>query len=181
MPSREEAWKLLTEYVESESLRKHCLAVEAAMRAYAQKFSEDSEKWGVVGLLHDFDYEKYPDEHPAKGSQILKERGYPQDVITAILSHNERSGVPRGTKMAQVLFAVDELCGMVMATAYVRPAGLDGMTPKSVKKNLKKKSFAAAINREEIEQGRKELDVEEDNHVALVIEAMRGIKKELGF
>lgn len=181
MPSREDAWNLLTEYVKQESLRKHCLSVEAAMRAYARKFGDEEEKWGIVGLLHDFDYEKYPDEHPMKGSEILRQKGYPEDVITGILSHSERSGVPRDTKIARTLFAVDELCGMIMATAHVRPSGLDDITPKSIKKNLKKKGFAAAINRDEIAEGIKKLEVNEDEHITLAIEAMQDIKDKLGF
>lgn len=183
--TRDDAWKLLTEYVEQESLRKHCLAVEAAMRAYAEKRrldAEETQKWGIVGLVHDFDYEKYPEEHPVKGSGILREQGYPEDIIEAILGHNqERSGVERKTLMAKTLFAVDELCGMVMATAYVRPTRLEGMTSQSIKKNMKKKGFAAAINREEIAQGVQELEVDEDEHIALIIKAMQGISKELGF
>ncbi len=184
MSTRDDAWKLLTEYVAQESLRKHCLAVESAMRKYADYYglnADETQKWGITGLLHDFDYEKYPEEHPLKGSQILAEKGYPDDIITAILGHNERSGVPRDTKMAKTLFAVDELCGMVMATAYVRPTRLEGMTAESVKKNLKKKGFAAAINRDEIEKGIAELGVQKDEHITLVIEAVRGIKETLGF
>jgi len=180
--SRDDALKLLTEYVGQESLRKHCLAVESAMRAYARKIGDDEEKWGIVGLLHDFDYEKYPDEHPMKGSVILREKGYPEDVIEAILGHNqERSGVERKSQMAKTLYAVDELCGMVMATAHVRPTKLEGMTPQSVKKNLKKKGFAAAVSREDITKGIQELGVPEDEHIALIISAMQGISKELGF
>lgn len=182
MLNRQDAWDLLTEYVAKESLRKHCLSVEAVMRAYAKKFNEDEDKWGITGLLHDFDYEKYPNEHPIKGSDVLREKGYNEDIIKAILGHNQvRTGVSRDTQMAKTLFAADELTGMVMATAYVRPANLDGMTPKSIKKNLKKKGFAAAINREEIEQGTRELEVDKDEHITLVIEAMQEIKEQLGF
>lgn len=194
-PNRDDAWELLNEYVKQESLIKHCLSVEAAMRSYARKYGENAanegeprlsetereERWGIVGLLHDFDYEKYPDEHPRKGSEILEEKGYSEGIITAILGHNSKTGVPRKTFMAKTLFAVDELVGMVMATAYVRPSNLEGMTPKSVKKNLKKKGFAANLNRQEIEQGIDELGVDRDNHIAVVIEAMQGISKELGF
>jgi putative nucleotidyltransferase with HDIG domain len=179
--ARADAWNLLTEYVASESLRKHCLAVEAAMRAYARKYGEDVEKWGVVGLLHDFDYEKWPDEHPMKGSTILEERGYPEDIRRAILGHATFSAVPRDTQMAKCLFAVDELCGMVMATAYIRPAHFEGMSVKSVQKNLKKKEFARGIHREEITQGIAELGVPEEEHIQLVIDAMREIQKDLGF
>lgn len=178
---REDAWKLLTEYVKEESLRKHCLSVEAAMRAFAKKFGEDEDRWAITGLLHDFDYEKYPNNHPMQGSEILKAEGWPEDVIIAILGHNTKSGVPRGSLMAKCLFAVDELTGMVMATAYVRPTKLEGMTPKSVKKNLKKKGFAAAISREEIDQGIEELGEDKDEVIGIIIKAMQGIKKELGF
>ena len=151
------------------------------MQAYARKYGEDEEKWGIIGLLHDFDYEKYPEEHPTRGSKILEERGYPEDVRRAILGHATFSGVPRDTTMAKCLFAVDELCGMVMATAYIRPTHFEGMSVKSVKKNLKKKEFAKGIHRDEIQQGIDELGVSEEEHIQLVIDAMRGIQKELGF
>ena len=180
-PTRTDAWKLLTEFVDAESLRRHSLSVEAAMCAHAKKFGEDEETWGMTGLLHDFDYEKYPSEHPFKGSQILRERGYPEDIITAILGHAVYSGVPRETRMAKTLFAVDELCGMVMATAHIRPAHFEGLSVQSVKKNLKKKGFAAAINRHEINQGTRELGVEEEEHIQTVIDALSYIKVELGF
>ncbi len=178
---REEAWRLLNEHVNSESLQKHSLAVETAMRAYACKYSEDEEKWGICGLLHDFDFEKYPDKHPYAGVEILKQKEYPEDIIQAILGHALYTDVPRKSLMAKCLYAVDELAGFIYALACIRPDKLDGMTPKSVKKNLKKKGFAAKINREEIEQGIEELGVDRDEHIALVIEAMQGIAKELGF
>ena len=181
MPTRADAWDLLTEYVASESLRKHCLSVEAAMRAYAHKYGEEEETWGIVGLLHDFDYEKYPEEHPFRGSEILKEKGYSEEVRRAILGHATFSNVSRDTRMAKCLFAVDELCGMVMATAYIRPTHFDGMSPKSIKKNLKKKEFAKGIHRDEIQQGIAELGVSEDEHMQLVIDAMAGTKEQLGF
>ena len=151
------------------------------MRAYARKFGEDENKWGICGLLHDFDYEKFPTEHPAKGNEILRAKGYPEDMLEAIMGHGNHTGVARKTKLAKTLYAVDELAGMVMAGAYVRPTHLEGMKPKSVKKNIKKKGFAAAINRDEIEEGIQDLGVDKDEHIALVIEAMRGISKDLGF
>ncbi len=182
MFNREKSLQLLKKYIKEESLIKHCLSVESAMRFYADKFGEDIERWGVVGLLHDFDYEKWPEDHPLKGSEILKEEGYSEDVIEAILSHNsKRTGVERKTKMAKTLYAVDELTGMIMATAYVRPTSLDGMKPRSVKKNLKKKGFAATIDRDEIERGIEELGVEKDEHIDLVIKSMQKISQELGF
>ncbi|MBI5220820.1 MAG: HDIG domain-containing protein [Candidatus Liptonbacteria bacterium] len=188
MPTREDAWKLLAEYVSSESLRKHCLAVEAALRAYARQLGEDEEKWGVAGLLHDFDYEKYPvpnpethTGHPFAGEKILRERGYPEEIIRAIQGHATYSGVLRDTPMAKCLFAVDELCGFVMACAYMRPDRFATMTPESVEKNLKKKGFAAKINRAEIDQGITELGIDRAEHIQLVIAALGGIASELGF
>lgn len=169
---REQAWQLLSEYVKS-PLLKHCLAVEAAMRAYAAKYGGDKEIWGITGLLHDFDYEQFPSEHPFKGVDILKERGYPEEIIQAILGHASFSGVPRESQMAKCLFAVDELCGFIIACALVRPTRLEGLEPKSVKKRLKEKSFAAKVNREEISQGLAELGVPEDEHISLIIKALR--------
>src|ERR1044072_5237258 len=158
--SRDAAWQLLTEYVSSESLRKHCLSVEAGMRAYAAQYGGDPDLWGVVGLLHDFDYEKYPEVdaaartgHPFTGSEILRERGWPDEVIQTILSHANYSGVPRETPMAKCLFALDELCGFVMAVAYLRPARFATLEPADVEKKLKKKDFAAKVSRADIEQG----------------------------
>ena len=178
--NREEAWKLLNEHVQT-ALIKHCLAVEAAMRAYAKKYNADEELWGITGLLHDMDYEKYPDKHPFHGVEILKSLNYPDEVIQAILGHALYSGVARETPMAKCLFAVDELCGFVMACGYVRPTRLEDLEVKSVKKRLKEKSFAAKVNRAEIAQGIAELGVSEDEHIVLVIKAMQGIAKELGF
>lgn len=172
--TRDQAWQLLQEYVKS-PLLKHCLAVEAAMRAYAEKYGGDKEIWGIIGLLHDFDYEQFPSEHPFKGVAILKERGYPEEIIQAILGHALFSGVARKSQMAKCLFAVDELCGFIMACALVRPTRLEGLEPKSVKKRLREKSFAAKVNREEIAQGITELGVPEDEHISLVIKAMQGI------
>ena len=182
-PSREEAWTLLTEYTQSESLRKHALAVEAALRAYARKFGENEEEWAAVGLLHDFDYEKHPtmEEHPQKGAEILRERGYPEEMILAILSHASHTGVPRETLMAKALFAVDELTGFVIAVALVRPSKrVADVKPKSVKKKMKDKGFARAVSRDEIREGAELIGVEFDEHVQNVVDAMAGIADELG-
>jgi putative nucleotidyltransferase with HDIG domain len=173
--SREDAWQLVTEWIESDSLRKHLLGVEAAMRAYARKWDEDEETYAVTGLVHDLDYERYPDletGHPRYAVKELTERGYPQDVIDAVAGHADFMGVPRQTRMAKTLYAVDELSGFVAACALVRPTGFDGMKPKSVKKKLKQPSFAAAVNRDEVQRGIDELGVNEDEHIALIIEAL---------
>ena len=179
--TKNNALELLEEYVKSESLKNHCKAVGSAMHAYAKKYGEDEEKWQVCGLLHDFDYEKFPDEHPFKGCEILKEADYPKDMIDAILGHAVYSGVARETQMAKCLFSVDELSGFIVACAKVRPEKLQGMKPKSVKKKLKVKSFASKVNRDEIEQGIEELGIDKDEHIAFVIEALQGIEKEFGF
>jgi putative nucleotidyltransferase with HDIG domain len=179
--SREDALSLVHEFVDSVSLRKHCYAVESAMRSYAKKYGEDEETWAICGLLHDFDYEYSPDEHPMKGSEILKEKEYSDEIIQAILGHAVYSGVKRESQMAKCLFAVDELCGFIVACALVRPEGLVGLKPKSVKKRLKTKAFAAKVNREEIAQGTEELGVDQDEHIAFVIDSLQGISKELGF
>ncbi len=184
MITREDAWKLLTEYTQKEGLIKHALAVEAAMRAYARKFGEDEEAWGIVGLLHDFDYEKYPsmEDHPFRGAEILRQKGYPEEWVTAILGHANHTGVPRETLMAKTLYAVDELCGFITAVAYVRPnKKLSEVKVKSVKKKLKDKAFARQVNREEIRQGAEELGVELDEHIGFVLQAMQEIAEELGF
>jgi putative nucleotidyltransferase with HDIG domain len=181
--SRDDAWSLFCEWTESESLRRHALGVEAAMRAYARRFGEDEEKWAVTGLVHDLDYERYPDldtGHPRHALAELERLGYPQDVIDAVAGHAEFLGVPRETRMAKALFAVDELSGFVAACAFVRPTGIEGMTPKSVKKKLKQPSFAAAVNREEVRRGAEELGVEFDEHVQTVIEAMAERADALG-
>jgi putative nucleotidyltransferase with HDIG domain len=186
MPTRDDAWNLVVEYTQSDSLRRHMLAVEAAMRAYARKFGEDEELWGITGLLHDFDYERWPNpnqdhtEHPFPGVAILRERGYPESMTEAILGHALYSGVPRTTNMAKALFAVDELCGFIVACGYVRPEKLAGIKPSSVKKKLKDKHFAAAVSREDIAQGIAELGTNEDEHIQLVIDALQGIAPELG-
>ena len=180
--SREEAWDLLAEWTKSESLRRHMLAVEAAMRAYAPRFDGDVELWGLTGLLHDLDYERYPnleDGHPRYALRELERRGYPPELIRAVASHADFLGVPRETPMEKALYAVDELSGFVLACAYVRPEGLVGMTPKSVKKKLKQPSFAAAVNREDVRRGAEELGVDFDEHLEIVIGALAERREEL--
>jgi putative nucleotidyltransferase with HDIG domain len=182
-PTRDQAWDLVCEWVSSDSLRKHLLGVEAAMRAYARKYGEDEEQWAVTGLVHDLDYERYPDletGHPRHALKELEERGYPQDVIDAVAGHAEFMGVPRETLMAKTLFAVDELSGFIAACALVRPTGIEGMKPKSVKKKLKQPSFAAGVNRDEVQRGAEELGVDFDEHVGFVIAAMAERADELG-
>jgi putative nucleotidyltransferase with HDIG domain len=173
--SREDAWTLLCEWTKSESLRRHMLAVEAAMRAYAPRFDGDVELWGLTGLLHDLDYERYPnleDGHPRYALAELEDRGYPPELVRAVASHADFMGVSRDTPMEKALYAVDELSGFVLAVAYVRPEGLTGMTPKSVKKKLKQPSFAAAVNREELRTGAEDLGVDFDEHLQVVIDAL---------
>ena len=175
--SRPEAWTLLCEWTESDSLRRHMLAVEAAMRAYAPRFDGDVELWGLTGLLHDLDYERYPDltdGHPRYAMAELRERGYPEEMIRAIGSHADYLGIPRETPMEKTLYAVDELSGFILAVAYVRPDGLDGMTPKSVEKKMKQPSFAAAIGRDEMREGADKLGVDFREHVETVIGALAG-------
>lgn len=180
--NREEAQRLMFEYTKSDALRKHMLAVEAAMRAYARKFGEDEEKWGIIGLLHDFDYETYPNapDHPLKGSEILREKGYPEDVRRAILGHASYSGVPRDTLMAKVLYACDELCGFITAASLVRPNRILDLEASSVKKKLKDKAFARNVNREDITQGAAELGIELNEHIQFVINAMKEVSDDLG-
>ncbi len=180
--SRPEAWTLLSEWVSSPSLRRHALAVEAAMRAYAPRFDGDVELWGATGLLHDLDYERYPDletGHPRYAIRELEARGYPPELVRAVASHADFMGVARRTAMERALYAVDELSGFVLACAYVRPERLRGMTPKSVKKKLRQPSFAAAVGREELYRGAEELGVDFDEHVATVIEALAARSEEL--
>lgn len=177
--TKQEALDILNEYVESESLKKHCLAVAASMKYFARKFGEDEEKWEVTGILHDFDYEKYPDEHPMKGESILREKGVPEEIIRAILSHADYSGVSRESQMEKTLFAVDELSGFVVAVAILRPEKLNGMKVKSVKKKLKTKGFAAAVDREHISRGAEELGMELDEVIEGVIEALNEAKDDL--
>lgn len=182
-PDRTAGWSLLTEFTQSESLRKHALAVEACMRAYAHKFGEDEELWGVVGLIHDFDYEKYPtaQEHPFKGNEILKERGYSDEIRRAIMSHAEYTGITRETPMEKALFACDELAGFITAVALVKPGkSLAEVDAKSVRKKMKDKAFARSVSRDDIVNGAKELGVDLDEHIAFCIAAMMGISAELG-
>jgi putative nucleotidyltransferase with HDIG domain len=180
---RDAAWGLLTEFTQSESLRKHALAVEACMRAYARKMGGDEQLWGVVGLIHDFDYEKYPsaEEHPFKGNEILKERGYSEEIRKAILSHAEYSGVPRETPMEKSLFACDELAGFITAATLVKPSkSLAELDAKSVRKKMKDKAFARSVNRNDMLNGAADLGVELEEHITFCIEAMKGIAAELG-
>jgi putative nucleotidyltransferase with HDIG domain len=180
--SRAEAWTLFCEWTESSSLRKHVLAVEAAMRAYARRFGEDEELWGLVGMLHDLDYERYPDlesGHPRMALKELEARGFSPEFVRAVASHADFLGVSRDSQMEKTLFAVDELCGFVMACAYVRPEGVHGMTPKSVKKKMKTPAFAAAVNREELRAGAEDLGVDFDEHLTLVIAALEEHSEEL--
>jgi putative nucleotidyltransferase with HDIG domain len=181
--SRAAAWGLLCEYTQSESLRKHALAVEACMRAYARKFGEDEELYGVTGLLHDFDYEKYPTpaEHPFVGNKILEERGYPEVVCRAILSHAEYANVPRLSNLEKALFACDELAGFITASALVKPnKSLAEVEAKSVRKKMKDKAFARSVSREDIIKGAAELGVELQEHIAFCVDAMKGVARELG-
>jgi putative nucleotidyltransferase with HDIG domain len=183
VPTREEAWKILTEFTEGDALRKHALSVEAAMRAYAERFGADPELWGVVGLLHDFDYERYPslDDHPFRGEEILAERGVDEEVRQAILSHAPHTGVPRDSDLRRSLFAVDELCGFLTACALVRPDKRVADVPvKSVKKKLKDKSFARTVNRDDIREGAEALGVPLDEHIERVRDAMADVAGELG-
>ncbi len=181
--SRDDDLALLREYTQNENLIKHMLAVEAAVRAYARKYGEDEQKWGAVGLLHDFDYQRWPNppDHPLKGSEILKERGYPDDVIYAIKSHADYlEDCPRISPMDKVLYACDELSGFITACALVRPTRLEGLTAKSVKKKLKQPAFAAAVNRDDIIRGAEELGVDLTEHINFCIAAMQSIAAELG-
>jgi putative nucleotidyltransferase with HDIG domain len=187
MNDREQAWGLLTEFTASESLRRHALAVEACMRAYCARLAsgsaEEKELWGVVGLLHDFDYEKYPslDDHPYKGSEILKERGYSDEIRRAILSHAQHGGVTRDTPMEKALFACDELAGFITAVALVKPGkSLAEVDAKSVRKKLQDKAFARSVKREDIVNGAADLGVDLEEHIAICIEALRGIADQLG-
>ena len=188
LPSRADALAIVHEYTASDSLRKHMLAVEAAMRAYAGRFEEDAERWGLAGLVHDFDYERFPnaahsatEEHPAYGVRLLRERGWPEDILQAILGHATYSGVPRETRMAKALFAVDELTGLITATALVRPSkSLHEVDARSVKKKMKDKAFARGVNRDDVVQGAQELGVDLDAHIQFVIDAMRARAADLG-
>jgi putative nucleotidyltransferase with HDIG domain len=180
---REAAWELLCEWTASDSLRKHALAVEASMRAYARIWGEDEERYAITGLVHDLDYERFPDAetgHPRMGIAELRERGYPEDVIEAVAGHAEYLEVPRETRLAKTLYGVDELSGFVMACALVRPTGIEGIKVKSVRKKLKQPSFAAKVDREQIRRGVSELGVDEGEHIAVVIEALASRAEALG-
>lgn len=183
MYDRDFCLALLKEYTKSDSLLKHAYAVEACVKAYAEKFKEDKNYWGNVALLHDFDYEKFPamEEHPFKGAEILKEKGFSEEFINTILSHADYSGVPRESKLAKVLFACDELAGFITAVTYVRPSkSIDEVEVKSVKKKMKDKAFARAVNREEITKGAEDLGIPLDEHIRFCIDAMKIAKDELG-
>lgn len=188
LPSRDASLALLEEFTASDSLRKHMLAVEAAMRAYAERFGEDPERWAAAGLMHDFDYERWPndahsptDEHPSAGVRILRERGYPEDVLQAILGHATYTGVARESLMARALFAVDELTGLITATALVKPSkSVHDVEVRSVRKKMKDKAFARGVNREDILIGAEALGVALDEHIAFVIAAMQGVAERLG-
>jgi putative nucleotidyltransferase with HDIG domain len=180
--SHDRAWETLTRYTKSEALLRHALAVEAAVRAYARRFGEDEELWGVTALLHDFDWEMHPtlEQHPQDGAPILREEGYPEVVIEGVLSHAEHLGLPRDTPLKKTLFACDELSGFIHACGLVRPDGIETLEPKSVKKKLKQPSFAAGVNRDDVYKGAEELGVELDDHIRFVIEALRPIAADLG-
>jgi putative nucleotidyltransferase with HDIG domain len=180
--TRDRAWATLTHYTKSESLRRHALAVEASVRWYARDFGEDEEAWGCAALLHDFDYEIHPtlDEHPQDGAPILREEGYPEWLVETVLSHAEHLALPRDTQLKKTLFACDELSGFVHACGLVRPAGLDGLEPKSVRKKLKQPSFAAGVHRDEVYAGAELLGLELDRHIANVVAALQPIAPELG-
>jgi len=183
MSNREQAWCLLTEFTQSESLRKHALAVEACMRRYAQKLNGDEELWGVVGLLHDFDYDRYPslDDHPYKGNEILKQCGYSDEIRRAIMSHAEYTGVTRDTPMEKALFACDELAGFITACALVKPGkSLAEVEAKSVRKKMKDKAFARSVNRDDIVNGAADLGIDLEQHIAFCIEAMKAVAPQLG-
>jgi putative nucleotidyltransferase with HDIG domain len=181
-PTRDQAWETLKKYTQSEALRRHALAVEASVGAYARKFGEDEELWRVTALLHDFDYEMHPtlDKHPQDGAPILREEGYPEEVVEGVLSHAEHLGLPRDTPMKKTLFACDELAGFIHACGLVRPDGIETLEPKSVRKKLKQPSFASGVNRDDVVKGAEELGVDLNEHIAFVTEAMRPIAGELG-
>src|SRR4051794_40681943 len=182
-PTRDEAWELFCEWTESDSLRTHALSVEAAMTAYARKFGDDENLYAVTALVHDLDYEKHPDPesgHPRIAMKELEDRGYPQDVVDAVAGHADYLEVPRVTRMAKTLYAVDELSGAPTAVALVRPTGFEGLKPKSVKKKLKQPSFAAAVDRDQLTRGAEELGVDMDDHIAFVIKALSELDERSG-
>src|SRR5262249_16046100 len=182
MPDRQEAWELLCEFTQGDSLRKHALAVEAVMRAYARRLAQDEETWGLTGLLPDFDYERYPDppDHPIKGSEVVAERGYSDLVLRAILGHANYTGVVRDTLLARGLYACDELTGFVVACSLVRPNGIWDLEAKSVKKKLKDKAFARTVNRDEVYEGAQELEVDLGEHIDFIIDALKEVAPEVG-
>jgi putative nucleotidyltransferase with HDIG domain len=182
MRTREEAWNLLCEYTKGDSLRKHALAVEVVMRSYARKLGEDENKWSIVGMLHDFDYEMYPNapDHPVKGSEILRERGFDEEIRRAILGHANYTGVARDTLLARGLYACDELTGFVVACALVRPNGIWDLESKSVKKKLKDKAFARTVNRDEVYEGAAEFEVDLSEHIDFIIGALREVAADIG-
>jgi putative nucleotidyltransferase with HDIG domain len=188
LPARDDALRLMQEWTSSESLRAHMLAVEGAMRAYAERFGEDADRWGLAGLMHDFDYERFPNDahaadagHPSEGVRHLRSLGYPEDVLEAILGHADYTGVPRTTRMARTLYAVDELCGLVTACALVRPSrSVNDLEVASVRKKMKDKAFARGVNRDDVLRGAADLGVELDAHIATVIESMRARAALLG-
>ncbi|MEO6525824.1 MAG: HD domain-containing protein [Gemmatimonadaceae bacterium] len=188
LPTRDDTLALVHEYTASDSLRKHMLAVEAAMRAYAEKFGEDPERWSLTGLVHDFDYERFPnaahsptDEHPSEGVRILRARGWPEDMLEAIMGHGNYTGVPRVSRLAKTLFAVDELSGLITATALVRPSrSVHEVDARSVRKKMKDKAFARGVSRDDVVQGAADLGVDLDEHIDFVIAAMRGAADALG-
>lgn len=183
LPTREQALALLHEWVGNENLRKHCYAVEAAMRAYARKHGEDEARWGLAGLIHDFDWEKHPDRerHPVNGVEVLRSLGWPEDVCRAVLGHADYTGVPRDTPMAKTLFACDELCGFLVACALVTPSKkLDDVKVSSVRKKMKRADFAKNVNRDDIVNGTAELGADLDTHIAFTLDAMLGVRESLG-
>ncbi|MCH7835792.1 MAG: HDIG domain-containing protein [Chloroflexi bacterium] len=180
---RQAAWDLLCEYTKTDPLRKHALAVEAAMRAYAGKFGGDEEQWGIVGLLHDFDYEAHPnpEEHPVKGAEIMRQRGWPEEIIYAVLCHADYLGLERKSPMDRAIYAVDELTGLIIAVALVRPSkSIQEVDVRAVRKKMKDKSFARAVNREDITNGADQLSVDLEEHIGFVIEALKPVANELG-
>lgn len=182
MPDRQAAWDLLCEYTKGDSLRKHALAVETVMRAYARRLGEEEEKWGLAGILHDFDYEMYPNppDHPVKGSEVLAERGYGEEIRRAILGHANYTGVQRDTLLARGLYACDELTGFIVACSLVRPNGIWDLESKSVKKKLKDKAFARTVNRDEVHEGAAEFQVDLGEHIDFIIAALREVADQVG-
>jgi len=182
MVTRDEAWELLNEYTKNPNLIKHALAVEAAMRQYAKIYGEDEKLWGIVGLIHDFDYEKHStvEDHAFAGAKVLRDKGWPEEVVTGLLAHTPHTGEPQDTQLKKCIFAVDELAGFIVACSLVRPDKIEGLKAKSVKKRMKDKAFARQVNREDIKRGAELLELDLGEHIENVIEAMHGIREELG-